>query len=245
MGLLDIFTVDKEKRQAKAIRKATDRLTNKYRQSPERTAAAQTLQGIGTADAIYGLLKRFTVASSNGVEDQDEKEYVYHMVLELGEKAVPAIERFLENEVQLFWPLKALSNMVPEDRMVQIIGQVLQSIGPDYVRNPERKLHLVQHLADYNNPQVVDILLPFVQDHDETIRFQVINALSSHEDERVRDALLQLLTDEDEDSLRIRNRILDIMVERHWTVKGFRKRVEELLPSGFVLDRDGHVLRVG
>ncbi len=239
MGLFDFL--NKENRRKRALDKAIARLTNPYMQGPERMRGAEILLELGGDDAIYGLLKRFTITSSNTVVDQDEKEQVYHMVVDQGEAAVPAIERFIRREDQIFYALRALSAILDQDRVVDIIGKALDEIGTDYMRNPERKLQMIQHLAEIEAPKVVDILIPFLEDHDMGVRFQTVNALYAQGDERAREPMLARLCSEEEESLRLRKRILEVLAETGWPVTGFRKKVEELLPKGFSIDKSGKV----
>ncbi len=239
MGLFDFF--DKDKRRQRAIKKASARLTNAYMQGPDRMRGADTLLEFGTDEAIYGLLKRFTIRASNGVVDEEEKEQVLAMVVGLGEKAVPPIKRFIRREDQIYQALQALSTILPEDKVVQVIGEVLDEIGPDYMRNPERKLHMVQHLADIRGPETVRVLLPFLQDHDEGVRFQVIEGLRREGDEAAREPMLDAFCSEEESSLRIRKLILEVFEELGWKVKGFRGAVEALLPTGYVVEKSGKI----
>ncbi len=243
MGLLDFL--DKEKRQQRKLESAIARLTNPYMQGPERMRGADTLLQIGSDEAIYGLLKRFTIRASNGVVDEEEKEQVYGMLVGLGAAAIPPIERFIRREDQTYQALRALSALLPEDEVVRIIGAALEELGPDYMRNPERKLHLIQHLAELRNPGVLPILLPFLDDFDENVRFQTINGLKEQADEAAREPLLTRLCGEEEQSLRLKKRIIEVIEELGWTVKGFRKQVEELLPKGHSLDKAGHIRSKG
>lgn len=237
MGLLDLF--DKNKRKDRAREKAAARLTNAYMQGPERMRGADILLEMGDEKAIYGLLKRFTVRASNGVVDEEEKEQVYSMVVGLGRDAVPAIKRFLRQEDQTYYPLRALSAILPEDEVIDIIQETLEALGPDYMRNPERKLHLIQHLAESRHARCVSILLPFLADHDEQVRFQTINALRNQRNEEAREPMLERFCDEEEESLRLRKLIIEVFREFDWDVKGFTSSVEECMPAGFVLDGKG------
>lgn len=238
MGLFDLF--DKDKRRQRAIEKATARLTNAFMQGPDRMRGADTLMEIGTDDAIYGLLKRFTIRASNGVVDQEEKEQILGMVSDLGERAVPSIKRFIRRENQIYQALQALSTILPEEAVVQTLADALEELGPDYMRDPERKLHMVQHLAEIQHPEVVRILLPFLEDHDEGVRFQVVEGLRRQGDEAAREPLLAAFSSE-ESTLRIRKQILEVFEELGWKVKGFRAAVEQLLPKGYVIEKSGRV----
>ncbi|MDY0059213.1 MAG: HEAT repeat domain-containing protein [Myxococcota bacterium] len=243
MGLWDLF--DKEKRKERALEKAIARITNPYMQGPERMKAVDTLLEIGTDDAIYGLLKRFTIRASNGVVDEEEKEQVYAVVIGLGTQAVPALRRFIQKDDQIYHALRALSAILPEEQVITSVGETLELLGTDYMRNPERKLHLIQHLAELRGPRVVALLLPFLRDHDEGVRFQTVNALHEQADEVAREPLLELLCSPDEESVRLRKRIVEVLAERGWGVQGYRKKVEERLPKGYAIDKAGLIKERG
>jgi hypothetical protein len=57
--------------------------------------------------------------------------------------------------------------------------------------------------------------------------------------------LLELFTSDQEESLRIRICIAEALAELGWPVQGFRPGVEEKLPEGFAVGRDGRVKRKG
>lgn len=244
MGLFDLF-FDKDKRQQVKLEKAIARLTNPYMQGQERMRGADILLEIGSEEAICGLLKRFTIRASNGVVDEEEKEQIYGMIIGLGERAIPPLKKFLLREDQTYHALRALSELLPVDEVVQVIEDSLKTFGTDYMRNPERKLHLIQHLAEASHPRAAEVLVPFLEDHDENVRFQTVNALKEQGSEQARVPLLERLCNDEEESLRLRKRIIEVLHEMGWEVKGFRKRVEERLPKGYVVDRSGLIKERG
>lgn len=244
MGFFDgLF--DKDKRQQRSLERAIARLTNPYMQSPERMRGADALLEIGSEEAIYGLLKRFTIRASNGVVDEEEKEQVYGMIIGLGERAIPPLKKFILREDQTYHALRALSELLPVDEVVQIIHESLEAIGTEYMRNPERKTHLIQHLAETRHPRALEVLVPFLKDHDEGVRFQTVNALKEQGNEEARVPLIECLCDPEEESLRLRKRIVEVLCETGWEVKGYRKKVEERLPKGYVVDKAGKIKERG
>ena len=244
MGILDYF--DKDKRAAKKVETNTKKLTSPYRQSEERIQCAEELAQDGRPEAIYGLLRRFTIKASNQVVDEDEKAQVYAMVVDLDEAAVPSLRKFISREDQLRYPLRALTEIVDNDEVLHHVGGALKAIGPDYVKNPEPKLHLIQHLAEQGHQEAAPYLTPFLADQNETVRFQTVQALSSYNDDDVKDALwARLLTDEDE-SLRTRNAVCEALLgldPEHIVPEDARDAVRAALPGSWILDQQARLKR--
>ena len=101
-------------------------------------------------------------------------------------------------------------------------------------------------LAHIGGVPVEEALLPFLGDHDETVRFVTVESLFKQGDEQAREPLLELLLYEEEESLRIKNRIIEGFAEVGWRVKGFRGTVEKLMAQSFsdyAVDGKGRVKR--
>ena len=245
MGLKGLFS--KEGRKERSLQKACSKATNKKIKPDDRRPALYTLLEAGTDEAITALLRRFTfIYDSNIVTDEEEKNMVYEGLLAMGDKVVPELRRHLVTAPTLSWGLRLLSNICDHDTTWQVIDEVLEGYDAEYERDPTRKLQLMTFLGDFKDPRAVDRLLPFVEDHDETVRFTTVESLFKQEDDRCREPLLRLLTDEDEESRRIRNRIAEGFVETGWTVKGFRGTVEKLVGSEmteFLVDGKGRIKR--
>jgi HEAT repeat protein len=99
-------------------------------------------------------------------------------------------------------------------------------------------------LGEFKDERAVRAMIPFLEDHDEGIRFMTVEALFKQKDELAREPLLHLMIKEDEESLRIKHRIAEGFFEEGWQVKGFRGTVEKLLASQmpeFIVDGKGHI----
>lgn len=242
MGLLDFL--DKDKRSAKKVETNIKKLTNPYRQTEERMQCAEELAADGREEAIYGLLRRFSIKASNQVVDEDEKRRVFDLVLDLADAAVPALRTFIQREDQLRYPLRALTEILTPDEVARHVGEALAAIGPDYVKNPEPKLHLVQHLNEQGHESAPDYLIPFLDDHDETIRFQTVQALLDHDTPAVRAALWARLLEGEEESLRTQTAVAEALVAldgQHIVPEEQRDAVRQALPEGWVLDQQARL----
>ena len=95
MALFGLFG---SKDDAAAIKKTVTKLTQKFGQPEERQAAAQKLIEMGTPAAITGLLQRYTVRVDPTITDDEEKEYVYESLVEMGETAIPPLKSFVMDQ---------------------------------------------------------------------------------------------------------------------------------------------------
>jgi hypothetical protein len=245
MGLKDLFS--KEGRKERALSKACAKATDKKIKPDDRRPALYTLLEAETSEAITALLKRFTfIYDNNIVSDEEEKNLVYEGLLGMGEKVLPELRQHLLSANTLSWGLRLLVNICDHDTTWGVAEEVLQGYDAEYERDPTRKLQLMTFLGDFKDPRAVDSLMPFLEDHDETVRFTTVESLFKQADERCREPLLKLLTNEEEESLRIRNRIAEGFVETGWVVKGFRGTVEKLLAAEmqeFLVDGKGRIKR--
>ena len=85
------------------------KLTNAYAQTAERMRAMEILAGMETDESLFGLLKRFSYRVERDILDQDEKERAFELIVAAGDKAIPAIEKYVGQYDSVYWPLKAPS----------------------------------------------------------------------------------------------------------------------------------------
>src|SRR5215510_7204611 len=107
----------------KQIDKLVKRLTEPGGENGPRIEAAEKLAEWGTPEALYALLKRFTISSNVITQDIEEKRMVVHMLVEKGRDAVDPIFRFLSTHHQVEWPVQALSEILPREELVpRLVG---------------------------------------------------------------------------------------------------------------------------
>jgi hypothetical protein len=259
MGLFDFLAGDPAKRAEKAIAKAVKVLTNPFGPTENRQKAVETLMGMGTPEALLGVLRRFTINTHNGIIDEDEKAQVFEAIVERGEAAVDPIRRYLEAYDNVTQPLRILSAIVPPARAAAIIIEVLQRIGTEYVRVPEKKVELIAQLgrllqgaradagAEAPSEQLPDIVgaaLPFLGDVDDDVRLVAIDLVCSANDPRARAPVIDTLLDGDT-SPRIRNDIAEHLARSEWEVTPHvadLAPVQEALPDRYRLEH-GRVIR--
>lgn len=239
-------------RQNQARRKL-DRLTRhlreKWAQGYERLAAADELNALPGDDAVFALLQRFEIQVPKISEDEDERQYVFEMILAKGAEALPAIRRFVREREGLAYPLQLLDRIAGREETRRFLLEVLDDLTPEYDRAPQKKTEIIQVLGEYQDEEVVGRLLPFLKDPNDDVVLRIMESLTRHEHpepvlERIRDAFLELWTDEEEKP-RLKRRLAEMFKELRWKVTGFRTKVEEHLPDGFYVDKKGFIKKMG
>jgi hypothetical protein len=240
MGVFDLFS--KDGRQQRARGKNVSRAVNKWSQSPDRMKALQSLRDDGSPEAIYGMLRRFGMMYDKTIEDEQEKDWVFEVLVEKGAAIIPSIKKYLFAADSVSWPLRLLDRVAGKEEELAVIREVLERHEPGYERDPTKKIQLLNHLAALKDSRVPPLIVPYLADMDEGVRYSAVEALLRHKNEEAaREPLLQHFVSESEDSLRIRLQIAEGFADLAWLVKGHRGEVEKKLPEQFQLDREGHI----
>ena len=244
MGFKEFLAARREKKRAQTIATMTARLANAYGQTPERKRAILVLQDIDTDESLMGLLQRYKFNAEKSIVDEDVKEMIYEILLSKGPRVMPLLRAYLEAETTIFWPLKLLRAIGGDDVTVAILLELLADIPDDYVdtRMMDRKLSLISQLRDFQDPRILEILLTLVSDGEEEIRFYAVDAISCYPGPETTRLLVERLLDTEE-TARIRNYIMDLLVQNKWQVKTQRKELRASLNDVFWIDDTGIVQR--
>jgi hypothetical protein len=242
MGFLDRFS--KDGRDQRAREKNTARAVNKYMQSPDRMKALQALRDDGSDEALYGLMKRFGMMYDKSIEDEQEKEWVFELLVEKGADVLPALKKYMTTADSISWPLRLLDKVVdPKEGRIDVIAEVLTRHEPGYERDPTKKIQLMTHLAGLKHARVSPLVAPYLEDMDEGVRYAAVEALLKQGEESI--ARLPLLDHIiKEDSLRLRIRIADGIAELGWAVADRRADVEKVLPDTYQIEARGADVRI-
>lgn len=242
MGFLDMFGGGKG-RLAKHIARAK----NKDAQSADRFSSLEALRDDGSPEAVDGLLSRFTIRYDKSIEDEQEKQFVFDELVKMGGKILPPLQKHLRNAESISWGLKVLHEVASPDEAWPILADLCERNDNTYTRDPSKKIQLLVYLGEHSDPRAAKALVPYLTDMDEGVRFVTVEALLRHKDaETAREPLLQLLTNEKEESRRIKKRIIDGFADLGWDVKGFSGTVEKMLADllpGARLDNHGKIKR--
>lgn len=244
MGILEFLS--KEKRHERWMRKQVGRANNKHTPKDYRQIALQNVIEHGKRGdqiALSGMVSRFAVIAEPTIEDEREKEWVCEALIEIGDAALPQIQRAMRSAESVSWVHRALRGIVSAEEFKSELLDVLSDFDTEYERNPDRKIQTIMALADVHEPDVLEALVRFLEDVDETVRFQTVMALVEQENEIAREALLKAMCEDE--SIRLRNEIVDAFARLGWSVTGQKKKVPAILPEGYRLDKSGRIVKLG
>jgi HEAT repeat protein len=226
----------------KQIDKVVKRLTESGGEDGPRIEAAEKLADWGTPEALYGLLKRFTISSKVITQDIEEKRMVVRMLVDKGADAVDPILRFISAHHHVEWPVQALSEILPEKELVPKLVDTLEKVAAaSAFTPPEHKADLIRAMRGHVTPEIAAVLRQFLSDDDDDVRIAAIEAIAEV-GESVREPFIEALLEAD-DRPRIRIKIAELFTEHEWPVKGYRPKVEQALPEGFYITAKGFIRR--
>jgi len=239
--MFDFFKRNQQPTQ-KQIEKVVKKLTEPQGEDAPRIEAAEKLSEWGTPDALYGLLKRFTISSKVITTDIEEKRMVVRMLVDRGRDAIDPILRFIGTHHQVEWPIQALSEILPREELVPKLVEALDKVATaSAFTPPEHKSDLIRAMRGHVTPEIAAALKAFLTDDDDDVRIAACEALAEV-GEDMREPLLEGLIEAD-DRPRIRIKIAEIFADHDWPVKGYRPKVEQSLPDGFHITAKGLIRR--
>ena len=126
--------------------------------------------------------------------------------------------------------------------LAQSLLSLLEKMDTEYERDPQRKLDLIMAVGERPDPRALPVLERFLEDTNETARFKAVGALLAQAEAGEAAAAL-LACHDSEESLRVRNRILEGLADLETVVPDARRSAfQGALPAGITLDSQG-VLR--
>lgn len=241
MGIFDIFGGSDEQKAQRLKAK----VTQKYGEPSSRQNAIQALAKLNTPEAVAVLMSRFTVAVEPGTVDADEKDHVFEVVTGFGQMAVEPVMAFLQrSDAASSWAIRILEAILPEPEVVGRLAGYLEQIGPKYMRDPEKKVVVIQHLTGKDDPRIAPALLPALDDMADDVKIAALTALAPLKYEPAREPILQLLVGE-ETGKRVQKAALEALAESGFGVQGYREKVESRLVDPYSIDKDGIVKKRG
>lgn len=240
---MDIFSIFRSSPE-KQVQKLRKKVKEPHGDASVRQNAAQRLYEMGTPLAIRALLDRFTINVSPSIQDEQEKQEVLTWLLHLGEDSVPPIISYLKRERLVYWPAKALKNILDAEQQAEKFTEILRYQWENPPATAFPKADLIRAVQGIHSQELSGMIRRFLEDEDDDVRLAAIEFLLEEPEEEAREHILECYV-ASEDRPRIRNQILDLLAEKGWTVKGFRPTVEESLPDGYDLTREGKIRKVG
>jgi len=244
MGLFDRFRGGKAKNErlkGTPAAKWVDRIERRA-QNYDRQEAIQALADMGTADAVEALLKRFTFHMDPSITDQEEKDSAFRGILRAGKLAIEPVRTFAAKAESLAWPMKIMKELVDERGYVEELLSWLSRWDTEYAKFVDPKVQILADLQEHRHPQIREQVERFLEDVNEPARFHAVSTVLAQDDSAAVAALANLLADEE--SVRVRSKIIDGLAERGWTVASeYRDVVRRALPQSFAMDGAGRVVK--
>lgn len=239
MGLFDFLGKKKASGGEGGSEREVQRLErvvgNKLSQNIDRQEAIDALAKMGTRASAAALLKRFDWLMDPTILDSEEKEAALAGVVRAGEEAIEPIRAYCRKSESLLWALKALAKIVPPERLAEELLALLDQFDTEYIRNPEPKIQLITELSHYPSEDVRIAVEPFLNDASEPVRFAAATALFELSLSESVQSLIAAL--ETEESLRIKNRIAQGLLDRKWPVPEEQLATcKQALPNDYRLD---------
>jgi HEAT repeat protein len=217
LGLADLFS--KEGRSRRNLEKNIQRATEKHAQSVDRWKALETLRDDGSPEAIAGLLRRFSFNYDKTIEDEQEKEWVYQSLCAMDKKILPELRKYMRDSETLAWSLKILESVSSGDSFAETLRMLCEWNDNSYVRDPSKKIQLVHFLGEHRDPKLAELIVPYLEDIDEGVRFKAVEAAFSQGfREVVLGPLLKALAKPSEESRRIKVAIIDGLAASGWSL---------------------------
>lgn len=243
MGIFDFFS--KSSKEGRFLKKQISQVQDKRAMSPDRMQALQELRE-AISEATLGLFRRFDFQYDKSIEDEQEKEWVHQTLVDLGPGIVPDLRIYLQQTSSFSWPLKILGEVAKGKALQETIQALCEQNNNSYVRDPSKKIQLLSFLGEHKDSVLASLILPYLEDMDEGVRFTAVEALLHQADVEVALApLVKLLKSDEEQSRRIKLRILQGLAQLGWMlskeqIAGTEKLVADLAP-GSRIDAQGKI----
>jgi hypothetical protein len=240
LGLADLFS--KEARSRRNLQKTIQRAGDKHAQSADRWKSLETLRDDGSAEAIGGLLRRFSFNYDKSIDDEQEKEWVYQALCSMGGKVLPELRSYMRESETLAWPLKILEHIAKGEKFLETLRMLCEWNDNSYVRDPSKKIQLVHFMGEHRDPAIAELIVPYLEDVDEGVRFKAVEALfgQGHRDVGLA-PLIKALGNPSEESRRIKVAILEGLSAAGWPLGEHATAVEKALADLYIdgkLDRE-------
>ncbi len=199
--------------------------------SPERAELEAQID-----EAYVATLKRFTMTASKTIDDEEEKGWLYRRLITIGKPILRPIAQFCRESESIAWALRIVEDVANEEEEWALIDALLEIHPVGYERDTAPKLQMLTHIKEIDDPRVREILARYLRDTDENVRFFCIEALSENGELESREALVEALLRPEEDSLRLRSRILDGFADLRWDLSAFAEGLYKVIDEDHRFD---------
>lgn len=223
---------------------------NSFAQPEVRMRELQRLLRDGSPAALTGALRRFTANAQGHIADEEEKLWLSGALVDLGDAARAPLEAYIRAGHKLTYALAAYRRIVSDSAAADLFAQVLLSIGAGDHRRIEAKQQLVLALAeDLDKPGILAAVVPFLADHADDVRWQVLDTLEAALSGGALDAQAQavimpqvtaLLLDAHV-SARIALRAATLVAGQEWRLPGQAQGLHPALTGRYFVDGAGQL----
>jgi len=245
VGVKDFFGMfDADKRRQKNFDRLVGRLVSRNHQSEDRMAVIEELARMDSPEADAALFRRWDMMADKKREDVAEKEYLADVLSAKGEGVIEHIKFHNDRSANVTWPLQVLRRIAGEEA---VLDEILRVLTVEQQRlasfKPEKKIRLLQLLADFEDARVEVAATVSLSDFDETVRWEAVQQLGRVGEEPGCTALVDRLSHDDEDSLRVRRGIVTALFERQFKVLDRREELSPHLGDDFRIGPKGTLIR--
>ena len=226
------------------VQRLQKKAMEKFGPPENRQGAIEELGELRSEAAVDALLMRYTFRVDPGITDDEEKARVLALIVQTGAGALPAVKRFILGRDEISWPLRALSDLLPEAEVVKFLVEVANKVGREYSRVPEKKVLLLHALSEHKDPSILPAVAPFLEDMNDEVQIAASEVMAKQQDPAGREPLIQhFLKAHDGSNARVREALAGVLADSGFDVKGYTPKVEAALPPAYKLDSKGKVQR--
>lgn len=237
MGLLDII------KPKSPLQKAAENVREPYAQPDVRRGAMDKLFEIGTEEAYQALLRRFTINAHGQIADESEKRELVDKLVQLGTPALPALQTFIETEKKaISFPVRAVCRILDDEDAIAFLKGVLQGYEPEDHRSVHAKNTLLHTLGEMVDGSEAELFVPYLQDHDDDVQMQAIAALEHLAEDRTREALIEVCTN-DAHAPRVQRRAAQALLDLGWSVRDHYADFDGELKGEYLLGKKGQLVK--
>jgi len=225
-------------RRKSPLEKAVKDLMEPFAQSDVRRAAISTLFSIATEESYAEVLKRFNYSANGSIADESEKLDLVDYCVDAGEDMVGPLTEHIKAEKALAFPIRALSQLVEREELLNILIESLNVKAPLDHRTSEAKRALVIAVGDYGSHDHDAVLFPYLDDHSDDVQMQTIEALERLGASTSCTALAEVCC-VDTHAARIQHRAARALMALEVSVKKQYDRFMPEVKSEFILGKKG------
>jgi hypothetical protein len=189
------------------------------------------------------ILGRLSYQIPNSIKDSEEKEYIKNSMKSFGEYSVEPVQQYIVNNESIAIAIELLYELKGREYTLGFLESILtteDSLFND--RLVEKRIEIMKQFGGETFPGILGKAKYFLDDSDDRLVIASIRLIRDYlfdgDEEEIRTAVIDKLVDP-ETSTRIRIELFHVLIKQDWKVAGYKKKLEELLPSGYFINAQG------